>query len=176
MTLQNLYFLTLLAALVTPAAAQSLDSPTLPAAAKAIAVTPSAAVKIKYHFLAAGKQIYKCESGAWSKSPTPDATLYDMNGNAKVHHGAGPSWTTLDGKSTVKANGAAAVHFAAPDGQSIDWLKLEAEKASRTGEFSDVAIVQRLYTGAGKAPASGCSANQVYESPYTAHYYFWVSQ
>ena len=58
---------------------------------------------------------------------------------------------------------------------SIDWLKLEADNANRTGAFSDIEVVQRVYTGGGKAPASSCKAHQVYESAYTAHYYFWSS-
>jgi hypothetical protein len=168
--------LLLLGLLAAPLAAQGLDQPALPAAAVAIKVAPNAGVKLKYHFLAVGKQIYKCENGAWAKSSTPDATLYDINSKLTVHHGAGPSWTALDGKSTIKAIGPTAAHFAAPDGVSIDWLRLDADKASRTGEFSDIGIVQRLYTGAGKAPTAGCSANQVYESPYTAHYYFWIAK
>jgi hypothetical protein len=36
---------------------KSLDPPALPAAAEALKVTPNASVKLKYHFLAVGKQI-----------------------------------------------------------------------------------------------------------------------
>jgi hypothetical protein len=164
------------ALLAVPLAAQSLDPPALPAAAEAIKVMPDARVRLKYHFLAVGKQIYNCENGTWSKSSTPAATLYDMNSNLKVRHSAGPSWTTVDGKSTVKALGQSTIHFASPDRSSIDWLKLDVDRASRTGEFSDVGIVQRLYTGAGTAPATACAPKEVYESAYTAHYYFWVSK
>ena len=173
MALRSLYLLALLA---VPLAAQSPDPPALPATAEAIKVVPNAYVKLKYHFLAVGKQIYNCENGAWAKNSTPDATLYDMNSNLKIRHGVGPSWTTVDGKSTIKAFGPSAIHFAAPDGVSIDWLKLDVAKASRTGEFSDVGIIQRLYTGAGNAPTTQCRSKQVYESAYTAHYYFWVSK
>ena len=173
MPIRNLLPLALLAVTLP---AQSLDPPALSPAAKAIEVTASARVKLKFHFVAAGKQIYQCENGAWAKTSTPDATLYDMNSNPKLHHGAGPSWTTLDSKSTVKAIASTAVHFPSPDGTSIDWLKIDVDKPSRTGEFSDVGIIQRVYTGAGKAPATGCTAKQVYESPYTAHYYFWIAE
>jgi hypothetical protein len=132
--------------------------------------------RLKFHFLAVGKQIYQCENGAWAKSSTPDATLYDKNSNLHAHHGAGPSWTLQDGKGTIKAIASTAGHFAAPDGESIDWLKLDVDKSSRTGDFADVGIIQRLYTGGGKAPTTACSPNQVYESPYTAHYYFWIAK
>jgi hypothetical protein len=165
----------LIALLAVGLHAQSLDTPILPLAAKAVEVTSGTRVKLRFHFVAAGKQIYQCENGAWAKASTPDATLYDMDSNPKLRHGAGPSWTTVDGKSTIKAIAATAIHFPAPDGNSIDWLRLDVDKSSRTGEFSDVGIIQRLYTGAGKAPATGCSSGKVYESPYTAHYYFWIS-
>src|SRR5580698_590101 len=112
----------LLALLAVPLFAQSLEPPMLPAAAEGIKVLPTASVRLKFHFLAVGKQIYNCENGAWAKGSTPDATLYDMNSNLKIHHSAGPSWTTVDGKSTVKAISPSAIHFAAPDGASIDWL------------------------------------------------------
>ena len=78
-----------------------------------------------------------------------------------------------DGSGALRAVGGLAVHFPAPDGASIDWLRLDADKANRTGVFSDVAIIQRLYTGLGKASSTSCSAGDVDEVPYTAHYYFW---
>jgi Protein of unknown function (DUF3455) len=168
--------LSLLGLLAIPLAAQSLEPPVLPAAAKAIEVKPSGSVRLKFHFLAVGKQIYQCANGAWATASTPDAALYDSNSNLKVHHSAGPTWTMVDGGGAIKAIGPTAIHFAAPDGVSIDWLKLDVDKTSRTGAFSDVGIVQRLYTGAGKAPSTACAANQTYESPYTAHYYFWISR
>src|ERR1700722_14724477 len=87
--------LLLVALLAVPLAAQSLDPPALPAAAEAIKVMPDARVRLKYHFLAVGKQIYNCENGTWSKSSTPAATLYDMNSNLKyataLDH-PGPRW------------------------------------------------------------------------------------
>jgi len=168
---RSLYLSALLMAMLQ---GQSLDRPRLPTGAAALEVGPSE-FKLKYHFLAVGKQIYQCENGHWSGNSTPDATLYDVDSNLKVRHSAGPSWTMIDGRSTMKAVGASAIHFPAPDGVSIDWLKLDVDKSRRTGEFSDVAIVQRLYTGGGKAPTTGCAARETYDAPYTAHYYFWTS-
>jgi hypothetical protein len=173
MTARNLCLLGLL---VAPLAAQLLEPPALPTAARSIELEPGTDVKLKFHFLAIGKQIYQCDNGAWAKAATPDAALYDIGSHLKVHHGAGPTWTMVDGQGAVKAIGSTAIHFASPDGVSIDWLKLDVDQASRTGVFSDIGIIQRLYTGAGKAPATGCTADQVYESAYTAHYYFWVSK
>lgn len=173
MTARNLCLLGLLS---VPLAAQQLEPPALPAAAKAIEVAPNADVKLKFHFLAVGKQIYRCDNGAWAQGSTPAANLYDMNSNLKVRHTAGPTWSMVDGGGTIKGIGATAAHFASLDGVSIDWVKLDADKASRTGAFSDVGIIQRLYTGGGKAPTTGCTANQVQESAYTAHYYFWISK
>jgi len=154
---------------------QSLDFPSLANAASALEVTPGSGFKLKYHFVAVGKQTYQCENGRWTGNSTPDATLYDMDSNLKVRHSAGPTWTTVDGRSTIKAVGSTAMHFPAPDKVSIDWLKLDVDKSSRSGEFSDVALVQRLYTGGGKAPTTGCAAHEIYNAPYTAHYYFRTS-
>jgi hypothetical protein len=162
--------------LAIPLAAQLLEPPRLPAAANSIEVVPSPDVHLKFHFLAVGKQIYQCDHGAWAKASTPDATLWDMNSHLKVRHSAGPTWTMAEGEGAVKAIGTTAVHFASPDGVSIDWLKLDVDKGSGSGAFSDIGTIQRLYTGGGKAPASGCAANQIYESAYTAHYYFWISR
>ncbi len=173
MIARNLFLIGLM---TVPLSAQTPKPPVLPAAAKDVVVAPGPYVKLKYHFLAVGKQIYKCENGKWSTASTPDATLYDMNSNLKIRHGAGPSWTMLDGKSTIKAIGKTAIRFPSPDGISIDWLKLDVDRASRTNELADIEIIQRLYTGAGKAPTDGCSGSEVYESPYTAHYYFWSSK
>ncbi len=162
--------------LTLPLVGQSPPQPVLPEAARAIEVVPSVSVRLKFHFVGAGKQIFKCENGAWSAIPTPDATLFDSNGTPKIHHGPGPSWTTLDGKSTIRANGATAVHFRSPDGVSIDWLKLDVERSGRTGEFADIGIIQRLYTGGGRPPSGGCTANQAGEFAYTAHYFFWIAK
>ncbi len=114
---------------MVPLGGQSLEPTALPAAAKAIEVVPNADVKLKYHFVAVGKQIYQCENGAWARASTPDATLYDVNSNLKVRHSAGPSWTMVDSECTVKAIGSTAIHFASPDGVSVDWLKLDVDKA-----------------------------------------------
>ena len=46
------------------------------------------------------------------------------------------------------------------------------------GEFSDIAVVQRLNTAGGKAPTTGCDATTVDTQtrvPYSADYYFYVS-
>ena len=86
-------YLCLVALLAAALPAQSLDAPVLPPAAKAVEVAPGSRVKLKFHFVAAGKQIYQCENGAWAKTSTPDAILYDMDSHPKLRHSAGPSWT-----------------------------------------------------------------------------------
>jgi hypothetical protein len=131
---------------------QSLDRPVLPTGAAALEVAPSSEFKLKYHFVAVGKQVYQCENGQWASNSTPDATLYDMNSNLKIRHGSGPSWTTIDGKSTMKAIGPSAIHFPAPDKVSIDWLKLDVDKSSRTGEVSDVGVFNACLPAVEKHP------------------------
>jgi hypothetical protein len=61
-----------------PLADQSPDPPVLPASAAAIKVVQNADVKLKYHLLAVGKQIYNWENGAWAKSSTPAATIHRL--------------------------------------------------------------------------------------------------
>ena len=76
MTARNLCLLGLLAA---PLAAQLPDPPALPAAARSIEVVPSTDAKLKFHFLATGKQIYQCGNGALA-----------------IHHGPGRSGAVTD--------------------------------------------------------------------------------
>jgi Protein of unknown function (DUF3455) len=105
----------------------------------------------------------------------PDALLSDMNFVPVASHGAGPSWTSTDG-SVVTARELARADSPLPD--AIPWLLLKEYSTSGTGVFSDVAIVQRLNTVGGKAPATGCdatTANTQVRIPYAADYYFYVS-
>src|SRR5271165_1102934 len=105
MAMRNLSLLGLLA---MPLAAQSLEPPALSAAAQSVEVAAGPDVKLKFHFLAAGKQIYQCDNGAWAKASTPDAALYDMNSNLKGRHSAGPTWTMAGGEGAIKAIGSTA--------------------------------------------------------------------
>jgi hypothetical protein len=89
-------------------------------------------------------------------------------------HGEGPSWTSSD-LSTFTARPLAQVDSPLPD--AIPWLLLKEFSESGAGEFSDIAIVQRVNTAGGKAPATGCDAttvNTLARVPYSADYYFYA--
>jgi len=121
--------------------------------------------QLKFHFVAAGKQIYQCENGAWRRLrlPMPLST----------------TWTRIQAASRCRAimdNNRWQKHrqsdrrncnsLPSADGTSIDWLKLDVDKSSRTGEFSAIGIIQRLYTGAGKAPLQAAWRTR-YTNPLT---------
>jgi hypothetical protein len=123
---------------------------------------------------ATGVQVYSCEFDAshrlgWAFK-RPDATLYDANGRAVVHHGAGPSWQADDHSRIV---GRAVGQAASQTPGSIPQLLLETKSTGPDGMLSGVRYVQRLDTVGGAAPASHClTEHQVGESPYFAHYTF----
>ena len=89
----------------------------------------------------------------------PDALLYDMNfvpGGACTAPGrAGPRPTAASSWRSEMARADAPL----PD--AIPWLLLKELSTSGPGVFSDVAIVQRLNTAGGVAPATGCDASTV---------------
>jgi hypothetical protein len=156
----------------------------------AIAVPATAHVKL--HYRGVGMQIYGClanggvdagtaDAGADAGPPVyawvfkaPEATLFDMNFVPAGLHGMGPSWTSGDG-SMVTARALAQVN--SPLADAIPWLLLMQTSTSGVGEFSDVAIIQRLNTAGGKAPTTPCDAsnvNTLSRIPYSADYYFFT--
>jgi len=155
---------------------------TAPEVPSAIAVPTD--VRLAVHDRASGMQIYNCAASAGAGgTPTyawtfkaPDALLVDMNFTPVALHGAGPSWTSSDG-SVVVAPEIARVD--APRADAIPWLLLKELSTSGTGEFSEVAFVQRLNTSGGVAPTTGCDASTVdtlVRVPYSADYYFYVTK
>jgi hypothetical protein len=137
-----------------------------------------AGYEVKAHFEAEGVQIYTCaltSSGSYAWTfVAPSATLYDKHGDEAGTHYAGPTWEANDASKVV---GKVLVKSAAPDGTSIPWLLLSATVTQTGKTFKNVAYVQRLNTGGGSAPATGCSSANVgapLEVPYTADYWFYA--
>jgi hypothetical protein len=136
---------------------------------------------LKLHDRGIGTQIYAClasDSGpttyAWVFK-APNALLLDMSYGPVGMHGMGPSWTSSDG-SSLTAKELARADSPLPD--AIPWLLLKEFSTSGAGEFSDVAIVQRVNTAGGKAPETVCDATTVDTLTrvfYSADYYFYVS-
>jgi Protein of unknown function (DUF3455) len=104
----------------------------------------------------------------------PEATLVGDNGKEIIKHFAGPTWQAKDG-STVKAAAEASVKV---DPTAIPWLRLKTTSAA-AGPGGDrlarTTYIQRVNTGGGVAPTSGCDASTVGKEArvdYTADYYF----
>jgi hypothetical protein len=131
---------------------------------------------------ATGVQIYECRAGKddrthyeWSFK-APEADLFDAKGEKLGRHYAGPTWEASDGSKVV---GEVKGRCPASDANAIPWLLLNAKQHEGNGIFSHVTSIQRVETAGGKAPAGGCDQSSLGNEvrvPYTAVYYFYISQ
>lgn len=126
-----------------------------------------------------GVQIYSCKAVNNNQAGfdwafiSPEADLFDDQGNKVGKHYAGPSWEANDGSKIVgevlaKDNG--------PNSDAIPWLLLRVKAKKGLGIFSQIVSVQRLNTNGGKAPADVCAKVKVGKEiriPYSADYYFY---
>lgn len=150
-------------------------APVAPAALKA-----SDTERVAFVWQAVGSQIYECRNDAgkiaWA-FVAPEAELTNSKGDKVGTHGAGPSWTALDGSKTVgsvkaRANGAQPA--------DIPLLLLSAKPAAKApvGKMTTVTSVQRLNTEGGNAQATGCSTAQDVgkrsKEGYTSDYVFFT--
>ena len=122
-----------------------------------------------------GVQVYACkrdgDHAAWALE-RPDAALTDATGQDEGHHGAGPSWKSIDGSVVY---GTVLVSMPSPVAGSVPWLVLRASKHEGSGRMSAIAYVLRTDTQGGAAPATGCDpAHDGAETrvPYHATYTF----
>ncbi|MEK6423969.1 MAG: DUF3455 domain-containing protein [Burkholderia gladioli] len=124
---------------------------------------------------ASGVQVYACEFDAQHRLgwvfKRPAATLYDAAGQARVQHGAGPSWAAADG-SRIVGRVLAQQPSATPG--SIPQLLLETHDTGGAGLLAGVRHVQRLATVGGATPAAPCTGeHQEGSTPYLARYAFY---
>jgi Protein of unknown function (DUF3455) len=126
---------------------------------------------------AKGDQIYSCKvdvgQPAWMLK-SPEAQLFDKDGQVFGKHFAGPSWEASDGSRVV---GKAAANVASPDADSIPWLLVKVVSHAGEGVLARVTSIQRINTKGGKAPASGCDAGhagQEVRVAYAADYLFFA--
>ncbi len=129
------------------------------------------------HWIGEGSQVYACirdgERFAWTLQ-RPDATLIDETGKARGQHGAGPSWTALDGSAVF---GTIVTSVPAPAPGAIPWLVLRASRHVGNGLMSGVGYVLRTDTEGGAVPSAGCDASHEgaeERRPYRATYTFLV--
>ena len=163
--LRNLAFLVFAPALAVPA--QQVPPQLQPPAGEQLFLTVHAK----------GDQVYSCKPDgsqfAWVLK-TPDADLFDADGNLFGKHFAGPSWMASD---TSRVNGKAVASAPSPDPDSIPWLLVHVVSHEGTGVLARATSIQRLNTKGGKPPATGCDSareNQEFRAPYTADYLFFA--
>jgi hypothetical protein len=124
-----------------------------------------------------GVQIYACEKTAdsyrWAFK-APDAALFDRTGRQVGTHFAGPTWQLADGS---RITGEVVAHAPAPAPGAIPWLLLRVTTHTGSGLLSRVALVRRIDTQGGTAPAAACGAAQASTEArmrYTATYLFYA--
>ena len=86
-----------------------------------------------------------------------------------MQDGASTDGSAVVGKKVAQAD--------APQTDAVPWLLLAATSTTGSGVFTGVTYVQRIATTGGKAPATGCGADNVDAEtrvPYTADYYFYA--
>jgi Protein of unknown function (DUF3455) len=159
------------------ACASSLATPPVPDNLK-----PGAQERAAFTRYARGVQIYRCdaaEGGAFKWTfVAPEAQLFDSAASQTVvgTHGAGPFWQGNDGSRIVgKVKSRADAGNAAAD---IPCLLRSTTAEGASGQMSSVKSVQRINTGGGVAPSTGCSgAGDVGKQarvPYVADYVFFI--
>jgi hypothetical protein len=134
-------------------------------------LVPTDGSKVHFHAYAIGVQIYHWNAalGTWGAS-TPDALLFDADGNVVGHHYGGPTWESNSG-SLVKGTREQGVTVNTND---VPWLLLKGRDQAGKGIFAAVTHIQRLFTSGGVAPlAPGSFDGQEARVPYTAQYFFY---
>jgi hypothetical protein len=153
---------TVLALLVTPAAAAELPDKIAAHGETLVATTQ-----------AIGAQVYACEFDSagnleW-QFREPIATLL-VAGKTMGRHYAGPSWEMIDG-SVVSGRVVGRAPGASPN--DIPLLKLEVVSRRAEGQLSDVATIQRINTRGGVASGPCDMHGALRGVPYTADYAFY---
>jgi hypothetical protein len=154
--------------------ASSQQMPSAPAELR-----PTAQESLLLEAMASGVQVYECTADAYATNgyqwrlKGPEAELSDRSGKSLGRHYAGPTWEALDGS---KVMGEVRAQAPSADATAIPLLLLAAKSNSGSGVFASVSSVQRLDTVGGRAPATGCSAENAAKTvrvSYTATYYFY---
>ncbi|TQS44750.1 DUF3455 domain-containing protein [Cryptosporangium phraense] len=146
---------------------------TLPAGAP----SPGAGFRIQAAYkVVRGTQTYTCAAdGTWGTAgSTPEAQLAQYGGYGRIHHYAGPRWTSLRDGSTLLGTVVADATQQKPP--SIPWLLLTTavEKGSKWSDLGRVTNISRVNTTGGARPTGACTPGQTQAVPYGADYVFWV--
>jgi len=131
--------------------------------------------KVHFHGYAEGVQIYTWNGTDWGTA-VPRATLFDDDGNVvATHFGTpnGPGWKSNSGSEVV---GKLPPKKVIVDRTAIPWLLLPANEpfTHGPGVLAGTSFIHRVNTVGGLAPFEpGAFVGQVFESPYTADYFFY---
>ena len=128
--------------------------------------------KVHFHGFGVGVQIYTWNGTDWGKA-VPRATLFDDEGNVVASHFAGPRWMSNSGSIVLGT----VVFAVTVNANAIPWVLLSATSEGGAGIFADTKFIQRVNTVGGKEPSeNGDFVGQVFESPYTADYFFYRAE
>ena len=96
---------------MTQMANAAIPGPNLPSGAESIIGVDPASNEVFLVGHAKGFQIYTCNgaTSTWGPASTPDAKLFDDNGELVAKHFAGPSWEAKDGQRCRQGDGQPAV-------------------------------------------------------------------
>lgn len=168
------------AGLLSACAVSGPSGPAVTARSIPAVLKPADNERAAFTWHAVGSQIYECRAdgkGGWAwVFIAPEAELFNQKDEKVGSHGAGPSWTALDGSRSVgivkaRANGERPA--------DIPLLLLSTRSAGGAGKMASVTSVQRLHTEGGNAPARGCAAQadagKRTKEGYTADYVFFTA-
>jgi hypothetical protein len=142
-------------------------------------IRPPAGEELVLIARATGFQIYVCRPDAEGKPAwmlkSPEAELFDEQGNVIGKHFGGPTWQLNDGSQIT---GKMAANTDALDPRAIPWLLVAVTGNSGKGSLSRVTSIQRVNTVGGLGPA-GAECNESsreveFKSSYSADYYFYA--
>jgi len=140
----------------------------------AVSPTPAGAFRIaSVYTVTTGTQTYTCtDAGTWGSTSVPEARLARYGLPGRIHHYAGPRWTSDRDGSTLLGT----VRTKVPQTGTIPWLLVDVahENSAPGRELDRVTNISRINTSGGVAPAGTCTPGATVAVPYHADYVFWV--
>ena len=152
---------------------------TTPVVPEAIKVSPNE--KLLFAFNGRGNQVYewqpkKNDPTQYGWDHTPEADLFDFEGNKVGRHYGGPTWESIDGSKVVCD---IIADVPSTEANAAPWLLLTVKSHEGQGIFGAVTSIRRLETVGGAEPSPNASKpkpGQKVPVPYTATYYCYGSK
>jgi uncharacterized protein (TIGR03118 family) len=126
---------------------------------------------LHFHGFAQGVQIYTWNGATWG-SATPQATLFNDEGNVVIKHFAGPTWESADGSKTTRSRYSAnRYRRSRVDPVAAAW-RHEHGRSGRTLQQHQIHPAREH--GWRESPsAPGTAIGESARVPYTADYFFY---